>query len=188
MKRTALILAGAAAFDLGVMAVAVQAQTPPTTRSDEFVNQGLITNSNSKLTAQDRQPASPGTASGAAVVDPTGPGGNGGCTPGGPIPGGRPNPCPPPAISDQAAAGNLTSFARTNPSGGQWNSSGHREQKQEAAIYIKLDRVNTIQACTARGGEVVPHQGAQHCRIPPPAAPVVGNPTLPRPGGIPPRN
>ena len=115
MKRTALILAGAAAFDLGVMAVAVQAQQ------------------------QTQTPLSTGPA-------PSGPGQERGIKP----------------FEDL--------------------SSRHE-------TYIKIDRVNTIQACTARRGQVVTHEGAQQCRIPTPdaAAPSIGNPTR-RPGGIPPRN
>ena len=116
MKRTALILAGAAAFDLGVMAVAVQAQQ------------------------QTQTPRSTGPA-------PSGPG--------------------------QDAAG-LKAF---------------EDLAVRHETYIKIDPVNTIQACTARRGQVVTHEGAQQCRIPTPdaAAPSIGNPTR-RPGGIPPRN
>ena len=165
MKRTALILAGAAAFDLGIMVVAAQAhqglQDPPPSRADDFVNQGLITNSNNKLQV-DVPPsrptdgtAVPGTTSGAvAVWDPTG---TGGCTPGGPLSSGTANPCAPGAISDQAAAGNLSANApRAQASPG----------KMANFVHIKIDRVNTIQACRARRGEVVMLEGAQQCRVP----------------------
>lgn len=170
MKRTALILAGAAAFDLGVMAVAAQAQqqtqTPPV-----------------RIPTTTTGPTFPGPGEGGAVVDPTGPGGNGGCTPGGvPRPGRPSEPCAPAAISDQAAAGNLTSFLPTAESDGF-------KIKSLGATYIKVDRVNTIQACRARQGEVVRHEGAQQCRLPVSEAPAVGNPTLnpTRRPGMPPR-
>lgn len=165
MKRAALILAGAAAFDLGVMAVAAQAQqagAPPV-----------------RIPTTSTGPTFPGPGEGGAVVDPTGPGGNGGCTPGGvPRPGRPSEPCAPAAISDQAAQGNLTSFMRTSP-------SDELKIKMLGATYIKVDRVNTIQACRARQGEVVMHEGAQQCRIAAPEAPAVGSPPRNRP--IPPR-
>jgi hypothetical protein len=97
MKRTALILAAAAAFNLGVMAVATQAQQ----RTQDPPPRQPV-------------PASPGPMSGAAVQAPGGPGGTDDCTP---RPGGAPRPCPPPAISDQAAAGNLSVNARQTPGG-----------------------------------------------------------------------
>lgn len=182
MKRTALILAGAAAFDLGLMAVSAQAhpRQDPSTRVDDFVNQGLITNSNSKLPERSAQPDSTGPVSSdspsrAPVVDPTG---TGGCTPGSPLSSGTANPCAPAAITDQAAQGNLTAVM---PTAGGERPTGH---KTDTYIYIKLDRVNTLQACRARQGEVVRHQGAQQCRLPA-AVPSQGNP---RPGASPPRN
>lgn len=177
MKRTALILAGAAVFDLGVMTVAAHAQQqmrPPTVR----------------IPTTSTGPTVPGPGAGGAVVDPTGPGGSGGCTPGSPIRGGTANPCGPAAISDQAAAGNLTSFTPTAPSGGQTRGdisgtvSSIPGLQTRGGNYLKIDDVNTLRACTARGGQAVPHEGVQQCRLP------TGGPTLgnPRPGGIPPRN
>lgn len=159
MKRTALILASAAAFDLGVMVVAAQAQQqgdiPPTRPTHGSPMSGPIY--------------------GLAVQDPTG---TGGCTPGSPLPGGTANPCAPAAITDQAAQGNLTAVM---PTAGGERPTGH---KTDNFIYIKLDRVNTLQACRTRQGEVVRHQGAQQCRLPA-AVPSQGNP---RPGASPPRN
>jgi hypothetical protein len=149
MKRTALILAGAAAFDLGVMAVAAQAQQTgdiPPTRPTHGSPMG-------------------GPIFGLSVQDPTG---TGGCTPGGPLSNGTANPCGPAALSGEGTRG-----------------------KHFPVLHIRIDRVNTIQACRARQGEVVMHEGAQQCRIPDPAAAAIGNPTLNptrRPGGIPPRN
>lgn len=150
MKRTALILAGAAVFDLGVMAVAAQAQqrtqTPP-------VRSGPTASG----------PPSPGPMPGVAVQDPTGPGGTGGCipTPGRPGTGGTANPCAPGVIAETT------------------------DHKHRETIFIKVDQVNTIQACTARGGEVVRREGVRQCRIPP--APTVGD-SIRRPGGIPPHH
>jgi hypothetical protein len=114
MKRTTLILAGAAIFDLGVMAVSAQAQqrTP------------------------DHAPQAGPTTSG-------------------------------PVSSGQA--------------------SRIGDHKGEQTIFIKVDRVNTVQACIARRGDVVVQDGVQQCRLPGPDAPAIGNPTQ-RPGGIPPRN
>lgn len=177
MKRTALILAGAAAFDLGVMAVAAQAQEQRSAPADDYKIGGTAL------------PQSPGTPSGSAVRDPGGPGGTGGT--GGCTPGGAGSGCPggPAAISDQAAAGNLTAIMPTAQSDGQTSGRTHRDHKGETAIFIKMDRVNTLQACTARQGQVVTHEGVQQCRIPTAgaAAPTIGNPTR-RPGGVPPRN
>lgn len=194
MNRTALILAGAVVFDLGVMAVSAQAQTPPG-RGDDFVNQGLITNSNSKLSAAPAEPATPPPAAdvggprSAPVVDPTGPGRNGGCTPGLPTAAG--GPCNPAAISDQAAQGNLSFQAPTGPAASAFGPDRPTKSKGGRVEYFKIDRVNTIQACSGRGGEVVMHEGARQCRIPADdgaaAAPSIGNPAR-RPGGIPPRN
>ena len=36
----------------------------------------------------------------------------------------------------------------------------------ESWSWGRIDRVNTVQACTARRGEVVIHQGVQQCRRP----------------------
>lgn len=94
MKRTALILAGAVAFDLGVMVVAAQAQQqgdiPPTRPTHGSPMSGPIY--------------------GLVVQDPTG---TGGCTPGSPLSSGTANPCAPAAITDQAAQGNLTAVMPT---------------------------------------------------------------------------
>jgi hypothetical protein len=190
MKRTALILAGAVAFDLGVMAVAAQAQQagdPPPSSSGTNINEGLITNTNSKFPTQPSTgTVSPGPRTGGtAVWDPTG---TGGCTPGSPLSGGTANPCAPGAIggqiTDQAAQGNLS--LATPTAGGD----GPRDHKGDSYTYFKIDRVNTLQSCRARQGEVVRHEGAQQCRIPPQPPAAVGNPTLNstrRPGGTPPR-
>lgn len=59
MRRTALILAGAAAFDLGVMVVTAQArpvQDPPTTR------RGAVTDPSGTRDCTDRRPGVPCTA------------------------------------------------------------------------------------------------------------------------------
>ena len=85
MKRTALILAAATAFDLGVMAVAAQAQQQ--TRTSPV-----------RIPTTSTGPTIPDAASGAAVREP---GGSGGCTPGSPLPGGTANPCAPAAIGGE---------------------------------------------------------------------------------------
>lgn len=54
-------------------------------------------------------------------------------------------------------------------------------------IFIKIDGVNNVRACLARRGEVVTHEGVQQCRLPPSETPAASAPTR-RPGGIPPRN
>ena len=146
MKRTALILAGAAAFDLGVMAVAAQAQqagTPPV-----------------RIPTTSTGPTFPGPGDGAAVRDPGGPGGNGGCIPRPNIPGG--GSCEPSA-----------------------QSGTFHGMKMANTVFIRIDRVNTVRACATRGGEVVPHEGVQQCLIPGPEAPAIGNPLRNPP--IPPR-
>ena len=40
--------------------------------------------------------------------------------------------------------------------------------------YSRIEGRNTLQACRARQGDVVPYQGVQHCRIPAQEAPAVG--------------
>ncbi|MDZ4364153.1 hypothetical protein [Brevundimonas sp.] len=176
MKRTALILAGAAAFDLGVMVVAAQAQDRRSAPVEEVKISG------SGLT-QSTDRVAPGAASGGAVQDPTG---TGGCIPGPPLPGGTANPCAP-AVFTSYSVGDLNARLSMEPSGDPPPAAGRYIDKTSSTVFIKIDRVNTVQACTARQGEVTTHQGVQQCRIPAPAAPAVGNPTR-RPGGIPPRN
>lgn len=41
--------------------------------------------------------------------------------------------------------------------------------------YTRIEGRNTLQACRARQGEVVPYQGVQQCRIPAHEAPAMGN-------------
>ncbi|WP_298744562.1 hypothetical protein [uncultured Brevundimonas sp.] len=179
MKRTALILAGALAFDLGVMAVAAQArqqtrepprgpatgalQEPSTTRFRDSTARG--TTCRPGESGPCRPPAGPtggraGGMSGLAVQDPTGPGGNGGCTPGLPGPGRPTGPCAgePASISDQAAAGNLTSYLPAAESDGHKHSGEYR--------YLKIDAALPLRACLARRGEVVRHEGVRQCRLP----------------------
>lgn len=162
MAHTALILAGALALNLGVMAVAAQAQQqadPPPLHTSTPPVEGVL---NWTRTAPN-DPTSPGPASpgpmGAEVRVQDGPGG---CIPRPGVPGndGAANPCGP---------------------------GGIRLQYDEGIQYSAIDRTNTVQACRARRGQVVMHQGRQQCRLPPPPPAAVGNPGLPRPGGILPR-
>lgn len=180
MERKALILAGAVAFDLGVMAVAAQAQQtmdPPPVHTTTIPPEGRLDLLRVPPTGSSpTNSPSPGPAGGAAMGQAPAGTRPGDCVlrPTSPTPGGSTGPCGPAAISDQAAAGNLSHNL----------PSASVDGKHYPTIHIRIDRVNTIQACTERGGEVVPHQGAQHCRIPQSAAePVVGEPA-----GIPPRN
>lgn len=125
MRKAALILAGAAAFDLGVMAVSVQAQeslrpspgtvvaAPGTTSNRDHIDQ------DAQLTA---------------------------CANGKHIPEARLSTC------------------RATPS----DSSGPASQTRSVDMFLKIDRVNSVQACTARRGEVVRHEGVQQCRLPAP--------------------
>ena len=48
--------------------------------------------------------------------------------------------------------------ATANPSGGPIDI--------ESWSWGRIDRVNTVQACAARGGVVVMHEGTQQCRLP----------------------
>lgn len=79
----------------------------------------------------------------------------------------------------------LRSGTNITPSPGQ--ASSIIENKGEQTIFIKIDSLNTVRACTARRGVVVVQDGVQQCRLAAPDAPAIGNPTQ-RPGGIPPRN
>ncbi len=173
MRKTALILASALAFDLGIVSVAAQAQQqtpePPRGPATGTGPTGGRAGGVSGLAAVD--PDSPGAATGRG--NQLGPGYGGGpaceeCTD------------EPAAISDQAAAGNLTSYLAATP------SDGHKHRQDH--VFIKLDRVNTVRACLARRGDVVDHEGARQCRLPQAGGAAIGNPTRNLPGGIPPRN
>ena len=62
--------------------------------------------------------------------------------------------------------------ARAGPPPGDPAPRGRIMQElssMEVQIFIKIDAVDTIQACTARRGEVVTHEGVQQCRLPGPA-------------------
>jgi len=123
MRRTALILAGAAVFDLGVMAVAAKAQessrpSPGTAVADpgRAPNRDHID--------QDAQFA---CANGQHIRD-------------------RPGAC------------------RAAPS----DPSGPAAQSTAVDMFLKIEGLNTVQACTARRGQVVRHEGSQQCRLPAP--------------------
>lgn len=145
MKKTAIILATAAVFDLGVMVISVQAQEVfrPVT-GDTFA--GRETTPNRDHIDQDAQRTA--------------------CANGKHIPDARLSACRDPAPFDPSA------------------SSGPAGQARAADMFLKIDRVNTVQACTARQGTVVRREGVQQCRLPadvnrPPAGPTGG-----RAGGI----
>lgn len=123
MRKTAIILAGAAMFDLGVVVVSVQAQesarpspgtvvtAPRTTPNRDHIDQ------DAQLTA---------------------------CANGKHIPDARLSAC------------------RATPA----DPSGPASQTRAVDMFLKIDRVNSVQACTARRGEVVRHEGVQQCRLP----------------------
>ena len=125
MKKTALILAGAAAFDLGVMTVSVQAQESLRPSPGSVV-------------------AAPGTTSNRDNIDQDAQ--LTACANGKHIPDARLSTC------------------RATPS----DSSGTASQTRSVDMFLKIDRVNSVQACTARRGEVVRHEGVQQCRLPAP--------------------
>ena len=224
MRKAAIILATAAVFDLGVMAVAAQAQqqtrepprssgpgagqgTAPSGSEDifkqslsfnyqkidfEYTAQACIADRGEVVRREGGQQCrlgAPGRptagandgASGLAVQDPTGPGGNGGCIPGLPNSGGSTGPCTgaPVAISDQGVDGGLV----------PWRSTARPQIKlREEYFFLKIDAALPLRACIARRGEVVTHEGSQQCRLPAAEAPAIGNPTRNLPGGIPPRH
>ena len=69
------------------------------------------------------------------------------------------------------------------PGSGGWSED--REMLTPADTNIGgLNAVNTVEACTARGGQMIANRGVQQCRLP--AA--VPSPGTPGPGTIPPRN
>ena len=123
MRKAAIILAGAAIFDLGLIVVSVQAQeslrpppgavvtAPGTTSNRDHIDQ------DAQLTA---------------------------CADGKHIPDARLSAC------------------RASPSA----SSGPASQTRSVDMFLKIDRVNSVQACTARRGEVVMRDGVQQCALP----------------------
>ena len=64
------------------------------------------------------------------------------------------------SVSIGGQLGSETGDARAtaNPSGGPIDI--------ESWSWGRIDRVNTVQACAARGGVVVMHEGTQQCRLP----------------------
>ena len=123
MRKTALILAGAAVFDLGVVAVSVQAQESLRPVAGNFVT-APGTTSNRDHIDQDAELTA--------------------CANGKHIPDARLSAC------------------RASPSA----SSGPANQARSVDMFLKIDRVNSVQACTARRGEVVMRDGVQQCALP----------------------
>lgn len=144
MKRTALILAGAAVFDLGTVAVTAQAQQ---------VTQQPLIRPGTNVAASEGQDARGTTGTG----------------------------------DERDGALGTVSLSGSTDNGGRQTSRERYIDKSSPMIFIKIDIVNTVRACTARRGDVVVRDGVQQCRLPAPDAPTIGNPTQ-RPGGIPPRN
>ncbi|MDP3371090.1 MAG: hypothetical protein Q8R45_03415 [Brevundimonas sp.] len=61
-------------------------------------------------------------------------------------------------LSNRDQSGNGETRATVNSSGGHIDI--------ESWSWGRIDRVNTVEACTARRGVVVMHQGVQQCRMP----------------------
>ncbi|MDI1328155.1 MAG: hypothetical protein PSV23_15285 [Brevundimonas sp.] len=123
MRKTAIILAGAAIFDLGVVVVSVQAQ------------ESLRPTPGTVVTA-------PGTTSNRDHIDQDAQ--LRGCANGKHLP------------EAQLSACRDTTADSSSPAG----------QTRAVDMFLKIDRVNSVQACTARRGEVVRHEGVQQCRLP----------------------
>lgn len=124
MLKTAIILATAAIFDLGIVIVASQAQQAPVPDSRGCVN------------GKHFPDAQQSACRDSAPVDPSGPAG----------------------------------------------------QARTIDMFLKIDRVNTVQACIARRGAVVVVEGQRQCRIPADGAGSTSGPIGRPPGGIPPRH
>lgn len=188
MKRTALIFAGAAVFDLGVMTVSAQAQQTtqsPLIRPGTNAASQDQANSNRDhkhertifIKIDNLNTVRACTARRGEVVVHEG------------VQQCRlPTPDTPgdtPSTSWQLDVPFYLGAATDN--GVRQSSPDHYIDKSNPVIFIKIDSVNTVQTCARRRGEVVAVEGVQQCRLPTPDAPAIGNPT-PRPGGIPPRN
>jgi len=61
-------------------------------------------------------------------------------------------------LSNRGRSENGETRATANPSGGPIDI--------ESWSWGRIDRVNTVEACTARRGVVVMHEGVQQCRLP----------------------
>ena len=123
MRKTAIILATAAVFDLGVIVVSVSAQ------------EGLRPSSGTVVTV-------PGTTSNRDHIDQDAR--IRGCANGKHLPDAQLSAC-----RDTTA-----------------DSSGPASQTRAVDMFLKIDGVNSVQACTARRGDVVRHEGVQQCRLP----------------------
>ncbi len=125
MRKTAILLAGAAIFDLGLVVVSVQAQ------------EGLRPSPGTVGTA-------PGTTSNRDHIDQDA----------------QLTAC---ATGKHIPEAPLSACRAAPP-----ESSGPAGQTRSVDMFLKIDRVNSVQACTARRGEVVRHEGVQQCRLPAP--------------------
>ncbi len=67
-------------------------------------------------------------------------------------------PIAPPTPGGESGSENGQTRATVNPS--------DRHIDLESWSWGLIDRVNTVEACTARRGEVVMHQGVRQCRLP----------------------
>lgn len=77
---------------------------------------------------------------------------------GGPTVAAGPRTTAPPTSGGESGSENGETRASSNSSGGRIDI--------ESWSWGRIDRVNTVEACTARRGEVVMHQGVRQCRLP----------------------
>jgi hypothetical protein len=168
MRKTTLILAGAVAFDLGVMAVSAQAQQagpapPPAsgpTGSGQAARSARIPGP-SEAGAQFTQHG--GSTANSAGLESVGAAQPGSCARGKHIPDSRVDACRAPGArgSDPASISSEAAPADPPP----------RQAAAAADYYLKLTAAYPARSCIAARGHVVTHEGVQQCRLPGPATP-----------------
>lgn len=190
MKRSALILAGAVALNLGIMTATAEAQqrgqAPTNTDVIDVKDQlNLVAPQRSqtppvRIPSTSTGPTFPGPGQGGAVIDPAGPGGSGGCTPGG--------------ISSAGGLGNPCGPAAYPPF--HYERLPHDRcvlsHVPEGTVVLRRIRCSgLVTSCTASGGTVEQSADAISCRVPPQQVerfrqsigPLSTGPTIPAPGG-----
>ena len=148
-----------------LLAGAAQAQTPPQPRGGPTVAAGPRTTapptSGGESGSENGQTRAVVNSSGGVIAAETSAPVNGiGGTGGGRftfVPTG-PRTTAPPTPGGESGSGNGQTRATVNPS--------DRHIDLESWSWGLIDRVNTVEACTARRGEVVMHQGVRQCRLP----------------------
>lgn len=163
MRKTALILAGAAAFDLGVMAVAAQAQqaqgsptSGPTTtgQAPAGIRGGfiipLVAGRARSETTGDQSPEATRATDGHKIE---GVAGVRACSPG------AAGPCRDPAPFDPSAPAVPAAAQRSATTDLYMKTSGNLR-------YLKIDNTHTARTCIAQRGEVIMREGVQQCALP----------------------